>query len=109
MAEFVRARPDGIDLFVRLVPRSAVDRLDGTETAPDGKQHLKARVRAVPEKGKANAALEALLADALEVRRSAVGVIAGATARLKTVHVAGDPAGLAERCTTIVQTARAAS
>jgi uncharacterized protein YggU (UPF0235/DUF167 family) len=52
-------------------------------------------VRAVPEKGKANAALEALLAEALDVPKSAVSVIAGGTSRLKSVRVAGNPDFLA--------------
>ena len=38
-----------------------------------------------------------LLAKALEVPGSAVDVIHGATARLKTLRIAGDPARLSER------------
>jgi uncharacterized protein YggU (UPF0235/DUF167 family) len=51
---------------------------------------LKARVRATPEKGAANAALEALIARVLGVPKSSVSVIAGGTSRLKTVTIAGD-------------------
>jgi uncharacterized protein YggU (UPF0235/DUF167 family) len=90
-----RLRGDGVDLFVRLTPKSATDALEGIATAADGGTHLKARVRAVPEKGAANAALEKLLAKALGVPGSAVSVVAGGTARLKTVRVSGDPATLA--------------
>ena len=90
-----RLRADGLDLFVRLTPRSAADALEGITTAADGSTHLKARVRAIPEKGAANLALEKLLARALGVPASAVSVVAGGTARLKTVRVLGDPAGLA--------------
>lgn len=92
-----RLRDDGIDLFVRLTPKAAVDRLEGVETAADGRCHLKARVRAVPENGAANAALERLVAKALGVPVSAASVVAGATSRLKTLRVAGDPALLARR------------
>ncbi|RWG37062.1 MAG: DUF167 domain-containing protein, partial [Mesorhizobium sp.] len=49
MASPFRPRDDGIDLFVRLTPKAAVDRIEGIETAADGRSHLKARVRAVPE------------------------------------------------------------
>jgi uncharacterized protein YggU (UPF0235/DUF167 family) len=91
-----RPRGDGVDLFVRLTPKSATDALEGAATAADGGAHLKARVRAVPEKGAANAALERLLAKALGVPASAVGVVAGGTSRLKTVRIAGDPASLAK-------------
>jgi uncharacterized protein YggU (UPF0235/DUF167 family) len=90
-----RTRADGVDLFVRLTPKSSADALEGFAEAADGSLHLKARVRAVPEKGAANAALEKLLAKALGVPASTVSVVAGGTARLKTVRVLGDPATLA--------------
>ncbi|TIS86142.1 MAG: DUF167 domain-containing protein, partial [Mesorhizobium sp.] len=65
MASPFRPRDDGIDLFVRLTPKAAVDRIEGIETAADGRSHLKARVRAVPENGAANTALERMMAKAL--------------------------------------------
>ena len=91
-----RPRENGVDLFVRLTPKAALDRLEGVETAADGRSHLKARVRAVPENGAANKALEKLIAKALGVPASAVSIVAGGTARLKTVRVAGDPTMLAK-------------
>ena len=91
-----RLRDDGVDLFVRLTPKAAMDRLDRIEISADGRSHLKARVRAVPENGAANQALERLAAKALGVPRSAVSVIAGGTARLKTLRISGDPAALAK-------------
>ncbi|UVK42416.1 DUF167 domain-containing protein [Mesorhizobium sp. AR07] len=87
-----RLRENGIDLFVRLTPKAALDRLEGVESSADGRSHLKARVRAVPENGAANQALERLLAKALGVPASAVSIVAGGTARLKTVRISGDPA-----------------
>jgi len=93
----VRLRKDGIDLFVRLTPKSSAEALEGAGTAADGRRHLKARVRAVPEKGAANTALEKLLARTLGVPATAVSVVAGGTARLKCVCVQGDPAALAAR------------
>ncbi|WP_095084126.1 DUF167 family protein [Mesorhizobium sophorae] len=92
-----RLRDDGIDLFVRLTPNAALDRLESIETLADGRSHLKARVRAVPENGAANQALERLLAKALGVSVSAVSIVAGGTARLKTVRIAGDRAMLAKK------------
>ncbi|RWM20060.1 MAG: DUF167 domain-containing protein [Mesorhizobium sp.] len=89
-----RPRDDGIDLFVRLTPKAALDRIEGVETAADGRSHLKARVRAVPENGAANAALERMIAKALRVPASAVSVVAGGTARLKTLRIRGDAAEL---------------
>ncbi|RWM00742.1 MAG: DUF167 domain-containing protein [Mesorhizobium sp.] len=92
-----RPRDDGIDLFVRLTPKAALDRIEGVETAADGRSHLKARVRAVPENGAANAALERMMAKALRVPASAISVVAGGTARLKTLRIRGDAAELAKR------------
>lgn len=89
-----RTRENGIDLFVRLTPKSSADRLEGVEISADGRSYLKARVRAVPENGAANQALQRLVAKALGVPASAVSVVAGATARLKTLRVNGDPAEL---------------
>jgi len=58
---------------------------------------LRLRVSAVPDKGKANAAVVALLAKALDVSRSSVSVVSGETARQKTLVVVGDGAALADR------------
>ena len=91
-----RLRENGVDLFVRLTPKAALDRLEGVETTAYGRSHLKARVRVVPENGAANQALEKLIAKALGVPGSTVSVVAGGTSRLKTVRVSGDPAMLAK-------------
>ena len=56
---------------------------------------LRVRVKAVPDKGKANAAVIALLAKALSVPKSAMTLVSGDTARLKTIEIEGDPAALA--------------
>lgn len=93
---FFKAGPKGIDLYVRLTPKAAFDRIDGAEMAADGRGHLKARVRAVPENGAANKALERLVAKALGVPASSVSIVAGGTARLKTLRVLGDTATLLE-------------
>lgn len=74
---------------MRLTPRGGADRIDGWETDAGGREHLKARVRAAPEDGRANAALEALLAKTLGLPKSAVTVVRGTTARLKQVAVEG--------------------
>lgn len=79
---------------VRLTPRGGRDAVEGAERLADGRAVLKARVRAVPEDGKANAALESLIAAELGIGRSHVTVVQGKTARLKTVAVEGDPARL---------------
>ena len=50
---------------------------------------LKVRVTAPPEQGKANAAVEALIAAALGLPRDAARVVAGTASPRKVVEVAG--------------------
>lgn len=88
-----RPTPSGVAIRVRLTPRSQREGIDGLAETAEGTA-LKARVRAVPEAGAANAALEHLIARWLDVPRTAVTVAAGGKSRLKTVAVAGDPAAL---------------
>jgi uncharacterized protein YggU (UPF0235/DUF167 family) len=76
-------------LRVRLTPSGGADRIDGRAADADGNAYLKARVRAAPEDGKANAALEALIAKAFGVAKSKVSVTRGATARMKTLEIHG--------------------
>ncbi len=84
----------GLVMTVRLTPKSARNEIGNIDLYGD-LPVLKARVRAVPEKGKANSALEKLIARWLGVPRSSVSVTAGATARLKSLTITGDPAALA--------------
>ena len=91
----IRMRPDGLDLFVRLTPRSSTDAIEGVGETSDGNMHLVARVRAAPEKGAANAALEKLVANWLGIPKRNASVVSGSTARLKTVRLTGDADTLA--------------
>jgi uncharacterized protein YggU (UPF0235/DUF167 family) len=80
---------------VRLTPKSSADRIEGPGADAAGVRYLQVRVRAVPEDGAANAALEALIAKAIRASKSAVRVEKGATSRVKTVLVQGDAETLA--------------
>ena len=69
--------------------RGGRDAIDGIEQLADGRRVLKVRVRAAASEGEANAALVRLVA-----RRSAspprdVSLVAGATARIKRLRIAG--------------------
>lgn len=88
---------DGLLLDVRLTPRSSKDAVEGVDHLSDGRAVLKARVRAIPEDGRANAALCRLIATSLEVAASRVMISSGATARIKRVKVNGDPQALVVR------------
>ena len=84
----------GIMLPVRLTPKSGRDEIVGVE-AFGGEAVLKARVRALPEDGRANDALERLIAHWLKVPPSSVTVAQGGKSRMKQVVVEGDADTLA--------------
>ena len=90
MSDHFSKHEDHIKILVRLTPNAHKDNIDGVETSADGKSYLKARVRAVPEKGKANKSLEKLIAKHFKVPKSSVQVTAGTTSRLKTLVVFGE-------------------
>ena len=58
---------DGLALRVRLTPKGGRDAIDGIEQLADGTAVLKARVRAAPQDGDANAALQKLVARSVGV------------------------------------------
>ena len=90
-AGFYRRDRDGIIVHVRLTPRAARDAVEGPERKDDGQVHLKVRVRAIPDKGDANAALVALMARHFAVPKSSVTLVSGATSRLKSVRIDASP------------------
>lgn len=93
-------RDDGLVLAVRVTPRGGRDVLiAGTDA------HVAARLAAAPVDGKANAALLALVAAHFSVPRRAVTLIAGDTARLKRLHIGGDPRVLAKIAASLYEAA----
>ena len=97
MAERFRVVRDSLQFHIRLTPKGGRDAIEGWAADASGKIHLKARVRALPEDGKANAALLALLSKELAVAKSMLTLVSGETSRLKTVAATGDTARLAAR------------
>jgi len=79
-----------------LTPRSSKDAVEGLEKLSDGRCVLKARVRAVPEDGKANEALLKLIAKTLDVPRQKVSLESGATSRIKQVRLQAGQALMAQ-------------
>lgn len=80
----IRESSGGSIFRVHVIPRAA-----RSETAGIQGDALKLRLHAPPVDGKANEECIRLLADLLGVRKSRVTIIAGHTARTKTVAVAG--------------------
>ena len=105
-AAAIRPDADGVRLRVRLTPKASRDAVGRLERLSDGNEVLVVHVRAVPSEGAANTALCRLLAEATGVAKSKVDLVAGTTARLKTVRILGDPAALAARLATLAAAAK---
>jgi uncharacterized protein len=84
----------GVTLKVRLTPKSSRDAIDGIE-AFGSEAVLKARVRALPEDGRANDALAKLIARWLKVPQCSVSVAQGGKSRLKQILIEGEIDALA--------------
>ncbi|MDX1291246.1 MAG: DUF167 family protein [Hyphomonas sp.] len=78
-------------LTVRVQANASSDRVETWETDAAGRTYLKVRVRAVPENGKANAAVEKVVAKWLGLPKSAVRVVTGSKNRLKGLDIDGPP------------------
>ena len=85
-----------IRLLVKVTPKASADRIQGWAEDENGQPILKIAVTAVPEDGKANKAVIALLAKRLKLPKSAIDIASGATDRRKTLLIDGDPALLAQ-------------
>ena len=80
----------GLRVLARVAPRSARDNVDGVIQTAEGPA-LRVRVRAVAEKGQANAAVEAVVARWLGLARTRVTVAQGGKSQLKTLAIGGAP------------------
>ncbi len=78
-------------MMVHVTPRSGRNVVVGVTVAADDAQEIRLRVTAAPDKGKANKAVCKLLASSLDVSRSSVEIIRGATARHKRVAIHCSP------------------
>lgn len=99
-ATLLRVKPGtkAVLLTVWLTPKAREDRITGVEQGPDGPV-LRAKVRAVPDKGKANMALIELMSDWLGVPKSGISLASGSRSRLKTLEISGDARELEARLT----------
>lgn len=80
-------------LLLKVVPKSSRDRVVGWIG-----DRLKVAVTAAPERGKANAAVVAVLAGTLALPASRIRIVAGGTSPLKSVEIdAADDARLRSR------------
>jgi uncharacterized protein YggU (UPF0235/DUF167 family) len=87
---------DALELRVRLTPKAASDDICGLAETPEGIA-IKARVRALPADGAANAAVEKLVAKWLGIPKTAVSVAHGGKSRVKVLAIRGDMSSLTQR------------
>ncbi len=87
----------GLKFALRLTPRASSDRFGGVDLDENDAPILKAGVTAMPENGKANAALIRLLAKTWRVAKTSITITRGASNRRKVIEIAGDPIALAEQ------------
>ena len=87
-----RSNSSGVRLSVRLTPKARLAGLRGVAASAAGAAYLKAGVTALAEGGKANRALIKLLARELKLPASSMVIATGASARQKTIQIAGDAA-----------------
>lgn len=86
----LRPSPDGALIAVRVTPKSSRNEVTGIHAAADGALSLAVKVSAPPDKGKANKAVIAVLAEAFGLPKSAFTIHSGETGRNKVVTVAGN-------------------
>ena len=92
-----RASPAGVRVRLKVTPKAKRNQFGGLLDEPDGGKALKVQVTAVPESGKANEAVIALLAKEWGVAKSAISVVSGATDRRKLVEIRGPSQDLLAR------------
>lgn len=91
------AVPGGVRVQIRLTPKASRDRVDGLAAEADGGTVLKVSVTAVPEDGKANAALIKLLSKEWRLPKSTMEIVQGATDRRKVLLITGEPGDILAR------------
>jgi len=100
---WLRAADGVVVLQLRVTPKARVERVEGLVPGEGASVRLAVKVRAAPDKGAANRAVEVLLARVFNLPRTAVSVVSGHTSRQKAVRLEGDPVTLAATAQQLVE------
>lgn len=92
----------GIRLAMRLTPKASCDEILGLAEGPDGPV-IKAKVRAIPDKSKANQALLKLVAKWVQLPQSEINLVSGHKSRFKTIEIVGEPEILRARICALLE------
>ena len=75
---------NGILFEVKIIPKSSKNEIVGWE-----ENHLKVKIKEIPEKGKANKELIGFLSKTLKIAKSNIKIVKGETSRIKKVEICG--------------------
>jgi uncharacterized protein (TIGR00251 family) len=88
-----RRVPGGVEVFLRVTPNAGRDAILGVEQR-GAASVLRVKVTAIADRGKANAAVIALLSSATKLPRPAFTLTSGDKARDKRLRIEGDVAAI---------------
>lgn len=74
-------------LRIKVIPKSNKNEIVETFTDSDGEETIKIRIKAAPEKGKANAELIKFLSKEFGVPQATIFIISGKSERLKLIKI----------------------
>jgi len=89
---FTKTPTGNLRIALRLTPKASRNGVSGLQEDAEGAVALKVMVTSVPENGKANKALIALLAAEWKIAKSSIAIISGATDRRKVLEIETDEA-----------------
>lgn len=82
----IKATP-GSYLRIKVIPKSPKSEIVETMIDSEGLETIKIRIKAVPEKGKANEELIRFLSKRLDIPKQNISIISGKTEQLKLVKI----------------------
>ena len=97
-----RCDDDGVRLFVHLTPKASRDHVGACVVGPNGVV-LKVRVRALPDKGKANQAVIKLLSKWLNVPKTSLELLSGSRSRQKCIKIYGKNVEILKLLETLIE------
>lgn len=81
--------PNNGYLRVKILPRSPKNEIIEVIEDEEGEKTIKIRIKAPPEKGKANAELIKFLSKTFNIKRDRISIISGKTDRIKLIKING--------------------
>ncbi len=85
--DFWTEKNDIVILFITVIPKASQDEVAGIRADMFGQNRLLVRLKAVPEKGKANKALIDFIAKKTRIAKSYLSLISGETNRQKNIRI----------------------